>query len=94
MMRVLVLGVALCVALGLPVKGAESHSGEKTASVKPLACHWVTANRTLRLLRSTAVLVDKSSIKGLAANASQEAMMVHLERRLSGRTSLMVGVAY
>jgi hypothetical protein len=87
MMRGLVLGAALCVALGLPVKGAEFHSGEKTASVKSLACHRVTANRTLRLLRSTAMLVDKSSTKGFAANASQAAMM-------SRRTSLMVGVGY
>jgi hypothetical protein len=94
MMRGLVLGAALCVALGLPVKGAEYHSSEKTASAKSLACDWVTADRTLRLLRSTAAHVDKGSTKVFAANASRAAMTVHFERQLSRRTSLMVGVAY
>jgi hypothetical protein len=94
MMRGLVLGAVLCVALGLPANGAEFDSDAKTASVRPLACHWVTADRTLRLLRSTAALVDKSSTKVFAPNASRAAMTVHFERQLSRRTSLMVGVAY
>jgi hypothetical protein len=94
MMRGLVLGAVLWVALGLPANGAEFHSDAKTASVRPLACYWVTADRTLRLLRSTAPLVDKSSTKMFAANASRAAMIVHFERQLSRRTNLMVGVAY
>jgi hypothetical protein len=92
MMRRLVLGAVLCMVLGLPVDGAEFHSGAKTAN--HLACHWVTADRTLRLLRSTAALVDKSSTKEFAANTSRAAMMAHLERQPSRRTSLTVGVAF
>jgi hypothetical protein len=67
MMRGLVLGAVLCVALGLPAKGAAFRSDGKATSVRPLACHWVTADRTLRLLRFTAAHVDKG-VTGVASD--------------------------
>jgi hypothetical protein len=100
-MRKLVLGVVLCFAFGVPVNGAEFLSGAKAASVKhpvKFACHWVTPDRALRLLRYTAVIVDKGSTKEPAVKASRAVMTraepVRFERQLSQRISLTVGVAY
>jgi hypothetical protein len=64
-MRKFVLGAVLWMAFGLPVYGVELPSGAMPTSVKHsakrLACDWVTADRTLRLLRYSAVPVVKAS---------------------------------
>jgi len=64
-MRKLLLGTALCVAFGLPANAAESGSQVKMASLdhpaKRPACHWVSADRKLRLLRETIVQVERST---------------------------------
>jgi hypothetical protein len=89
-MRKLMLGTILCVAFGLPVNGAEFLSGTKSGyPAKRLACHWVTADRTLRLLRYSAVPVVKAS-RAVMTRAEP----VRLERQRSQQISLTVGVAY
>jgi hypothetical protein len=54
-MRSLVLGAFIFASLGLTASAAESPSDTKAAShyARRPACHWVTADRTLRLLRDT-----------------------------------------
>jgi hypothetical protein len=95
-MRKFVLGAVLWMAFGLPVYGVELPSGAMPTSVKHpakhpakrLACDWVTADRTLRLLRYSAVPVVKAS------RAVTRAEPVRLERQRSQQISLTVGVAY
>jgi hypothetical protein len=54
-MRSLVLGAFIFVSFGLTANAAEPSSDAKVAShhVRRPACQWVTADRTLRLLRDT-----------------------------------------
>jgi hypothetical protein len=95
-MRKLMLGTVLCVAFGLPVNGAEFLSGTKSGyPAKRLACHWVTADRTLRLLRYAALPNDKNGTKAsVGASSAVMTRAVRFERQGGQRTSLMVGVAY
>jgi hypothetical protein len=51
-MRALVLGAFIIASFGLTANAAESPSDAKAAARRP-ACHAVTADRTLRLLRDT-----------------------------------------
>jgi hypothetical protein len=92
-MRKFVLGAVLWMAFGLPVYGVELPSGAMPTSVKHsakrLACDWVTADRTLRLLRYSAVPVVKAS-RAVMTRAEP----VRLERQRSQQISLTVGVAY
>jgi hypothetical protein len=51
-MRSLVLGAFIFASFGLTANAAESPSDAKAVHhVRRAACHWVTADRTLRLLR-------------------------------------------
>ena len=52
-MRSLVLGAFILASFGLTANAAESPSDVKVADhhARRPACHWVTADRTLRLLR-------------------------------------------
>ena len=53
-MRALVLGAFIVASIGLTANAAESPSDAKAAShARRPACHTVTADRTLRLLRDT-----------------------------------------
>jgi hypothetical protein len=61
----LMLGLVLCVAFGLPAKAMEPVLAVKTASLdhaaKHPACHSVSADRKLKLLRETIVQVEKNT---------------------------------
>jgi hypothetical protein len=53
-MRSLVLGAFILASLGLTANAAESPSDAKAVrNARQPACHWVTADRTLKLLRDT-----------------------------------------
>jgi hypothetical protein len=110
MMRKFVMGVALCMAFGLPASAADS-SGSKAAQLKHpgmrLACHWVATDRTLRPLgrtasaangmSRTAAPADRKSIKAPAVKASPvvtRAEPVHVARQSSQRIALVVGVGF
>ncbi len=99
-MRKLVMGVALCMAFGLPASAANS-SGSKAAQLKHpgmrLACHWVATDRTLRPLSRTAAPADRKSIKAPAVKASPvvtRAERVYVARQPSQHIALVVGVGF
>jgi hypothetical protein len=58
-MRKLMLGAVVCVAFGLATNGADAATASVNHPAKRLACHWVTADHTLRLLRQTLGPVDR-----------------------------------
>jgi hypothetical protein len=109
MMRKFVLGVALCMAFGLPASAADS-SGSKAAQLKHpgmrLACHWVATDRTLRLLSHTAAPasrmsrtaapVDRKNVKTPVVKASPVATRAEpfYVARPSQRIALVVGVGF
>jgi hypothetical protein len=108
-MRKFVMGVALCMAFGLPANAADS-SGSKAAQLKHpgmrLACHWVATDRTLRPLghiavpasrmSRTAAPADRKSIRAPAvkAGAVVRAEPVYVGRQPSQRIALVVGVGF
>jgi hypothetical protein len=107
-MRKLVMGVALCMAFGLPVNAADS-SGLKAAQLKHpgmrMACHWVPTDRTLRLLSQTAAPAHRightpANRKSAAAPdvkaspVATRAEPAYFARQPSQRIALVVGVGF
>jgi hypothetical protein len=101
MMRNFVLGVALCMVFGLPANAA-GLSGSKAAEFKHTgvrsACHWVAADRTLRLISQTAMPVNRSTAKAPLMKASPAVTTrttpVHVGWQPTQRVALIVGIAY
>jgi hypothetical protein len=99
-MQRLVLGVVLCAALGLPCHSADALSDPKAAVAdhagKRRVCHWVAANRTLRLLTDAPAPAIKKSTKMPETRlpvpkAAEPAQVV---QRPNQRIALVVGIAY
>ena len=109
-MRKFVVGVALCMAFGLPVNAADS-SGSKAAQLKHpgmrLACHWVPTDRTLTLLSHTAMPARRIGRTPVPANRRSAAVPdvkaspvvtraepIYFARQPSQRIALVVGVGF
>jgi hypothetical protein len=105
MMRKLVLGTTLCMALGLPLGAETALAKVDDASAQP-SCRLTAANGQLRLLRSTVVVentvnptatrISRRANYTPAPNAApaRELPYLALLDRQSKPANLMVGVGF
>jgi hypothetical protein len=105
MMHRLMLGTAVCVALGLALGAETGFAKAGDPSAQRSVCRLAAAARPLKLLRSTAVVeiavspermsrrVNYTPVPG-ATNAREQASLLVLLERQSKPASLVVGVGY
>jgi hypothetical protein len=107
MMRKLMHGTTLCLALGLPLGAETALAKADDSSAQRPACHVANATRPLKLLRSTVVVenavsppaerisrrVNYTPAPNVVHAREQASYLVLLERQ-PRPTSLMVGVGF
>jgi hypothetical protein len=99
-MRSLVLGAFLFASFGLAANAAEPTSDAKAAShhaTRP-ACHWVTADRTLRLLRDILpgerrIAVERPVTRPISTPVKEAVVKVRRPVRVASRLERLISRA-